>query len=345
MRIGLLSSIGATLDAFFPELVSLWREEGAKVFPAAGTEAVSFDEFEVLGGITRAPRPVNWRAPREVAAWAERHSLDVVLTNTATASALARVPRMPCPVVYFCHGLHWSDSKGLGLSDRPWQLVEKLLVRRTAGVMVLNSDDERWFRSQHHRLPVHRLAAGVGLDLEKFPRSAMPTQRDPVRLVWVGELGARKRPQLAVELATQLGELHVPFELTMLGEGPLRKPLEDELRRRNLNGSVRLPGRVAVRPYLERANAVVHTASWEGLPRALLEAVAVGRTPIAFDVKGVRDIPGALLVPDGDVAGMAQVVADMMRGQLDWAPPDAVSLSVEECALEISSFLRDVVRP
>ena len=53
--VGLLTSIGGTLDAFFLEITERWREQGAVVESAAGSLAETFAEATVLPSITRRP--------------------------------------------------------------------------------------------------------------------------------------------------------------------------------------------------------------------------------------------------------------------------------------------------
>jgi hypothetical protein len=125
-----------------------------------------------------------------------RQRLDVVVTNTATASAIVRAAALPVPVVYFCHGLHWGNEQDGGATV--WRSLERLLLRRTDGVITLNRDDEAWFRQRTDR-PVHRLPYGVGVPLEEFP--AAPVPAGPLTLLWAGDFSARKRPESGASLA------------------------------------------------------------------------------------------------------------------------------------------------
>jgi glycosyltransferase involved in cell wall biosynthesis len=76
-----------------------------------------------------------------------------------------------------------------------------------------------------------------------------------------------------------------------------------------------------VRPYLASAHVCVLPSYGEGMPRALLEAMAMGRAVLTTDVPGCRETVGAgrngLLVPARDAvalaAGMLQMLADPGR--------------------------------
>lgn len=304
-RIGLLTGIGRTIDAFFPEIMERWRQHGHEVFPAAG-EPGRFD-LDLIEGVSRNPHPSNTRALGPLRQWAERRRLDVVITNTATASTLARVARLPCPVIYFCHGLHWSAAAPKA-RDVLWKGVERSLIPRTDGVVTLNGEDHAWFED---RFPdtdrLVRLEFGVGVDTDRFARSTPPSLADGLRLLWIGEFSARKRPMDAVAVARTLADSGMDFRLSMAGLGPLRQNVERAIEREGLTGVIRCPGHVDIPNYLAKAHALVHTASWEGLPRVVLEALSVGRPTFGYAVKGVRDLP-TMLSPYGDTDALARQI-------------------------------------
>lgn len=312
MRIGLLASTGGMLDSFFTEIAESWRSRGHTVSFGAGTPMVSA-QATVIPGLSRRPDPRMVRALAGLRHWSDREDLDVIVTNSATASALVRLAGTRAPVVYFCHGLHWNETHSIG--DRIWPVIERMLLPRTAGVISLNSDDRRWFArhldgSRHLHLP-----AGVGLDLADYPIRELPD--GPLRLCWIGEFSTRKRPHLALDTASELYRRGTDFHLEMLGEGTFRTQIRAEIADRGLAGIVTAEGPGDAAAALSRSHALLHTAQWEGLPRVMLESLAIGRRSYAFDVKGVRDIPLAQLTADGDSPGLAaRIVADWDSGRL-----------------------------
>ena len=343
MRIGVLASVGHMVDSFFSDIITSWRTAGHEVSVAAGTGTRDGAE-RIIPGLTRRPGPGVARAWSGLRSWAQEEQLDVILTNTATASAVARTARLQIPVVYFCHGLHW--NKGRAASDRLWQVVERLLLRHTAGVITINSDDHAWFDRRLRADRILRLPTGVGLSPDTYPRVPPPgAEGDPaestLRLAWIGEFSTRKRPHLALEVAASLRQAGVKFALQMVGEGALWGPTNEAIRRRGLANDVTAAGSADAAAVLAASHALIHTSAWEGLPRVMLEALAVGRPTYAFDVKGVRDVPQARLFPEDQPSLLARHVADDWQAGRLLKPLsiDPNTLDFSHCADAVSSFL------
>ncbi len=107
--------------------------------------------------------------------------------------------------------------------------------------------------------------------------------------------------------------------LWLIGEGDRRAALEKEAFRLGLSDAVRLPGvRDDVDDVLSAMDVFALPSRWEGMPNALMEAMAAARPVIASDLDGIRElvVDGATgwLVPPGDVPALA---AAILRGLED----------------------------
>ena len=105
-----------------------------------------------------------------------------------------------------------------------------------------------------------------------------------------------------------------PARLMILGEGAERARLEALVAELRLGEHVALPGfSDNPFPYMSRAAVFVLSSAWEGMPGALIQALACGARVVATDCKsGPREVlqDGRLgrLVEVGDVAGMASAI-------------------------------------
>jgi glycosyltransferase involved in cell wall biosynthesis len=146
------------------------------------------------------------------------------------------------------------------------------------------------------------LDAGAGAD-------AVPEAR---RLVCVGRLDEQKGPLLLIEAAAVLAAEGLAFELVLIGDGPLRRPIERRIEQLGLHDHVRLAGwqgTLEVRAAILQARALVLPSFAEGLPVVIMEALALRRPVISTYVAGIPELvaPGACgwLVPAGSVAALA----------------------------------------
>lgn len=338
LTIGLIASVSHHLDSFFVEIVKRWEARGHRVVVAAGDSSDNFPQMTVMPAITRNPNFRNFRAFRPLRRWVDDNAIDVVITNTATSSTLVRAAHVNAPIIYFCHGLHWNGRWPNGL---PYRILERALLKRTDGIVCLNSHDEMWFEANAPDIPRLRLKHGVGVDLQRYRRLAYnPWHTDePLRLVWCGELTKRKNPVAALALANELTRRGIKFELAMLGIGPLASSRDFQSA---LGESVHIVGFTDPVPYFERAHALIQTSRWEGLPRVALEALAIGLPTIGYDVKGVRDIPGAYLTQEDDIQGLAEATREAaLNGPVDLPRP--LDLSVEHAADSLLCFSHRVL--
>jgi glycosyltransferase involved in cell wall biosynthesis len=93
----------------------------------------------------------------------------------------------------------------------------------------------------------------------------------------VGRMVEQKRPRLFLEYAAQMAAIEPRAKFCWVGDGPLRPQWEAEAGRQALNDRVATPGWAQeVLPYYAAADFFLHTAAYEGLPLALLEAMGAG---------------------------------------------------------------------
>ncbi len=112
---------------------------------------------------------------------------------------------------------------------------------------------------------------------------------------------------------------HCPDARFLLaGEGPLQDDLATAVAAHGLQDHVILAGfRPDVADLLAACDVFVLSSLWEGMPVALLEALAAGCPAIATDVGGVRDVVQSgrtgLLVPPADAGALAAAILELMR--------------------------------
>jgi glycosyltransferase involved in cell wall biosynthesis len=121
----------------------------------------------------------------------------------------------------------------------------------------------------------------------------------------VGSLRDVKRQALLIDAFADVARTRPDVRLVIVGEGPMREPLERQIDRLGLASRIRLPGAtVEVRPLFDAFDVVAMSSLSEGLPNALIEAAAAGK-PIVTTAAG-----GAVEVVIEGVTGLVVPVED-----------------------------------
>jgi glycosyltransferase involved in cell wall biosynthesis len=191
------------------------------------------------------------------------------------------------------------------------------------------------------------------VDVAEIRRLATPGARRSgrFRLCSVGRLASAKGFDVLVD-ALALADLHVDWELLIVGGGPLRGDLERRVAARGLGDRIRFTGQLDnPYPVLASADIAVQASRWEGFGIAVVEALALGVPMVATSCPGgVGDVLDGgrfgLLVPPDDPAALAgalrRLVGDgELRGRLaETGPTRAATYAPAEVARRALDLVR-----
>lgn len=364
---GFVRDLSGALSEHFDTLVVVPRVPGSPAREVDGTLAVRrFRYFPrrwedlAHGAILEnlRARPSRW--------------LQVLPLVVAEAVALRRAAREVRPDVLH---LHWIVPQAViaalvapgiprvvttlggdlyALDSAPVRALKRRVVSRAEAVTVMNrqmraavialgADPER----------VHVMPMGVDLTAVRAAAGERPAPAGRTRLLFVGRLVEKKG------LATLLDALDrdpASFELTVVGDGPLRRELEaraaglpvtfrGQLGRADLMDAYRTAEIVVV------PSVTAESGDQDGLPVALLEAMASGCAVVASRLPGIDEAlteDSGVLVPPGDAdalaAALAVLAADAGRCQTlgAAAAERAEQFSVEQVASRYRALLDSV---
>lgn len=182
----------------------------------------------------------------------------------------------------------------------------------------------------HYHVPARQLVViPVPFDLAAIAQAAqasIPLEHhvwfERPTLVAVGRLTSQKRFDLAISALHQLRQIHsLDANLLILGEGELRPQLEQQVQQLELGDRVFLPGLVEnPHVYISRAQGFLLSSDYEGLPRVLIEALAVGCPVVSTNCPSGPDeiLQGGkwgLLVPPRDVSAIAEALLQILTDQ------------------------------
>lgn len=165
------------------------------------------------------------------------------------------------------------------------------------------------------------------------------------QIVSAGRLYDYKNHKLLIRAFAQIADEFPDYSVTIWGEGPYRKELENEIERYNLEARIFLPGdspRVAKDIYA--AALFVLPSDTEGMPNALMEAMSLGLAVIATDCPGggprslIQHGENGLLCEVGNVNDLAEQMRLILGNQMMREKLGNNALSIrEQCHVDTIS--------
>lgn len=149
-------------------------------------------------------------------------------------------------------------------------------------------------------------------------RALAQNKKRPWRLVFVGSINQLyKAPHVLLRAVAICTKKEVDLEVIMVGDGHYRSQLETQAARLDLADRVeflgRLPAGAPVREQLDRGDLFVLPSFQEGLPRAMVEAMARGLSCIGSTVGGIPELlPVEDMVPPGDAVALARKIREVV---------------------------------
>lgn len=331
--IGSLSSGGA--ERVTANLANHWAAKGWQI-TVVTLAAQSLDFYELHPAVQRiALNQTGDSANALLGTWNNLHRVralrrvlrevrpDIALSMMSTANVLLALATWGLPTICAI-GSERIHPPQFPLG-RVWEGLRRHLYRRLAAVTALTAESAAWLKIHAHarRVPVIPNAAPWPLPVQS-PRLEPASVGVPgwQRLLAVGRLDPQKGFDGLIAAFATLASRYPQWELVILGEGPLRPPLQAQVDAADLRQRVFLPGRAGnVGQWYECADLYVMSSRFEGFPNTLAEALAHGLPAVSFDCDtGPRDIirheVDGLLVPAGDVAGLTAAL-DRLMGDAD----------------------------
>lgn len=215
-------------------------------------------------------------------------------------------------------------------------------------VVFLNHDDRSEFLS-HHAVPADKtlVVKGTGIDTTYFyPEKNAATESV---FLFIGRLLSDKGIREFVQAAKQVKEVAPWSRFQILGSVDIGNPAsieQGELAHWVENQRVEYLGQSDdVRPSIARASVVVLPSYREGMPRALLEGMAMGKPVITTDSVGCRETVdeghNGFIVPSEN----AEALAEAMLRYLSLPPDQQLAMGLHSRQKVETEFSNRVVLP
>lgn len=304
--------------------------------PQTGVEGSLIDEARVQGipltilpDLLRQVSPIHdLRALSMLARLIRNGGYTIVHTHSSKAGILGRLAARWAGAPIIIHTIHgWSFHDHMPpITRRIYILLERWMARFTdALIVVAEIDIKKGLRAGIGRREQYHLVRSA-IPLEAFD----PTQVDravirqelglPLDAPVVGTIGrfsSQKNPLDWVRVAGIVGRARPMVRFLLVGDGPLRRQVEASLAQEGLTDRTILTGLRRDTPRLLAAmDLFMLTSLWEGLPRTIPEAQAMGLPVVANHADGtteaIQDGVSGYLCHPGDLQGMAQCILGLV---------------------------------
>lgn len=240
---------------------------------------------------------------------------DILISFMAEPNFRAIVATMGLPVKTLVSVRNDPNKEYAGKLGR---FVGKVLLPMADGCVFQTSDAQKWFPD--------RLQKKSKIIYNAVKEDFYNVVRKPIRgeIVTCGRLTEQKNHAMLI-YAFEKVQKDYPFAtLKIYGEGALREKLQQQIKALNLNEKVLLMGATNnVAKALQTADLFILSSDYEGMPNALMEAMAVGVPCISTDCPcgGPRELFGDdgsnKLVQCGDVDQMAKAICNALENTED----------------------------
>lgn len=330
-----------TVSGFVPQFemnnVKLLQELGYEVHYAANYNTPSYgDDNSRLDGTGIIRHQVDFvRSPysiKNISAYCQLKKLmkenkfSLVHCHTPMGGALARIAAHSARiknVIYTAHGFHF--YKGAPLKN--WLIyytMEYLLSYWTFQQICINKEDYKIAKRKFHAAKVDYIP-GVGLDCSKFGKGfddaneikkELGLPLDKKILLSAGELIKRKNHETIIKAIKALNDENIIY--VICGHGELDEYLKKLAQDLKVQNSVRFLGyRNDIYRIYQIADLFVFPSYQEGLPFALLEAMASGKAAVCSKIRGNIDLikQEEIMVDAKDVEGFCKVISKVLSDE------------------------------
>ena len=240
----------------------------------------------------------NICAYKKVIELIHENKYEFIHCHTPIGSVIGRLAahRTHTKIIYTAHGFHF--YKGAPLVN--WLLyypVEWFLSRWTDMLITINKEDYNRAKKCFSMKKIEYVP-GVGVDTEQFQpglcdrtkkRKELGVQDDEIMLLSVGELIPRKNHKIVIEALKNIERQNIKYFIC--GQGELAEELKKNVQELKLEKRVYLLGyRRDISELCQAADVYIFPSLQEGLPVALMEAMACELPIVCSEIRGNTDL-------------------------------------------------------
>lgn len=280
------------------------------------------------------------------------HEVDVLITSCDPGGDCERAKRDGWPIECCCEGVRFLRERLRRTLEHlnrydviiinhsiETQLVAPCLSSNIVRISVMRSINDSAIEQVSLNSQYFDAAIAVSLEMQQVMRETSGIQcpihlipnctkakadgltelDSPIRIAYVGWLRKRhKNALLLPEIVTCLYKYNIDFSLTIAGDGPDRRILEEKMDQVEVKSRVAMLGEIPrgkARDILRKSHFTLIPSYYEGLSNVMLETMALGSVPIASNIANFQwvlgDVAAKLQVPISSADAYARRIVEL----------------------------------
>jgi len=300
----------------------------------------------------------------------KENNYDIIHTHIAKAGVLGRIAARMAGVPHIIHGVHgitFPDQINI-FKRELFKNIERICGLFTDEFITVGDDMKQKYINAKVGKPEDYTTIRSGMELSQFINAADNEQKkiinlkedlglkdDDLLIGMVSKLEKRKGYKYFLEVAKDIVEEFPNVKFVIIGNGSEYDRLVKKVNKMNLNSNVVFTGyRTDIADVFSILDIKVLTSLWEGLPRVLVQAAAVAKPIVTFNVDGAWEIvdegKNGYIVPMKDTKAMARklkllIKDDKLRRKMGKCSQEKVSndWTIENMVKETDRLYKSLV--
>jgi glycosyltransferase involved in cell wall biosynthesis len=232
-----------------------------------------------------------------------RNNYHLIHVHTPIASFITRLvnSHKRTPLVYTAHGFHFNENGNI-ITNFLFKSAEKIAGKWLNKLIVINDEDVVQGKLIVDPAKVTKVS-GIGIDESAFTKenvtinfltnlkASLNINEKNKIIIHIAEFNENKRQIDIINAAIMLKKWKEDVTFLLVGDGVLKDDIECQVNKENLHDYVKVVGfRTDISQLLAISDVGLNVSLREGLPRSVMEMMAMKLPIIATNIRGNREL-------------------------------------------------------
>lgn len=319
-------------------------------------------EMNIKGEVILTEKPFDVRKWPKVLRFLKENEIEIVHAHGARAlsNVFWATKKLNLPLINTIHG--WTFHADQNFFLKNWRILGEWFLTNKADLNISVSESN--FKEGVETINLKRSKIiNYGINLRKFNpnkhfndiRHQYNVPDDKILVGYLARHTIQKDPLTMIKAASLVVKKNPNVYFLLIGDGDLKEPMLEDLKKYNLNSNVIVDHfRQDIPDVLSAIDIYCLPSLWEGLPIGLLEAMAMKKAIIATPVDGTKEVisnnENGILIPTQSPEKLAEAILYLagnkeVKEKFGQKAFDVVKekFSVKRMAEEVEHVYRNVI--